>query len=153
MKLTRVRHDDGTSNLKRHVERCEGLTASAEASVLTQFASGCNYKPARHRARLVIWIARRRRPFAIVADQELLDIFADLHAPCKTPSQSTISRDIKDAHALVRATVIKKLAAVDGKIHVSADGWTSPNTISFIGIVVQFVVDGAINVLTLDYVK
>lgn len=151
--VTRVRHDDGTSNLKRHVERCEGKSSSAEANAMTVFASGCTYKAARHRAHLVIWIARRRRPFAIVADPELLEIFAELHAPCKTPSASTISRDMKDAHAVVKKVVIQRLAAVEGKIHVSADGWTAPQAIAFIGVVVQFVEAGLLTVLTLDYVK
>ena len=120
---------------------------------MTLYASGCNYNAARHRARLILWIARRRCPYAIVADSELLDIFTDLHAACKTPSQFTVSRDVKDAHALVRDVVMKKLALVKGKVHISADGWTSPNTISFIGVVVQFVEGKAIKSLTLDYIK
>ena len=64
-----------------------------------------------------------------------------------------MSRDMKDVHKITKAAVICKLAAAPGKIHVVADGWTSPNVISFIGVVVQFVDEGRIHTLTLDYVK
>ena len=126
---------------------------SPEAAALTVYASGCSYKPARHRAHLVLWIACRHRPYTIIADPKLLDIFTDLHAACKTPSQSTISGDIKGAHGLVHDVVVKKLAAAEGKVHILADGWTSPNTIAFIGIVVQFVEGLSITSFMLDYVR
>jgi hypothetical protein len=53
----------------------------------------------------------------------------------------------------VRDVVMKKLASVEGKVHISADGWTSPNMISFIGVVVQFVEGTTIKSFTLDYIK
>ncbi|KAJ3537168.1 hypothetical protein NMY22_g5713 [Coprinellus aureogranulatus] len=84
---------------------------------------------------------------------ELLTIFANLHAPAKTPSASTVSRDMKEIFGWTRDNVIEVLVKIDGKIHLTADGWTSPNTISYLGVTVQFVKDGAIATFPLDFIK
>jgi hypothetical protein len=43
-------------------------------------------------------VVRRNRPFAVVEDDELLDIFHDLrlNSKCVTRSASTVSRDVKE---------------------------------------------------------
>ena len=46
--------------------------------------------------KIALWIARRNRPFSIVEDPELLDIFADLNINCVTPKRRTVSRDMKE---------------------------------------------------------
>ena len=120
---------------------------------MEKFAARSKYTPFRHRTCLVLWVARRGRSFAIVSDEELLKIFAKLNPNVKTVSCWTLSCDVKDVHDLTRDAIIKLLATVVGKVHVMADGWTSPNTISFIGIVIQFVLDGKLHMLTLDFVK
>lgn len=50
-------------------------------------------------------------------------------------------------------TYFLDLQRVPGKLHLVADGWTSPNVISFIGATVQFVNDGKINSVVLDFIK
>jgi hypothetical protein len=100
-----------------------------------------------------LWICRRRRPFAIVEDPELRVIFANLHAPVETPSASTVSRDVKEIFGYTKDNVIKVLGAVEGKVHLTADGWTSPNTIAFLGVTVQFIRDGKIITFPLDFIK
>jgi hypothetical protein len=59
--------------------------------------------------KVALWVARRHRPFAIVEDPELLDIFRDLNNKCKTPSASTISRDVKEIFQLTRPKVAQML--------------------------------------------
>ncbi|KAF6744509.1 hypothetical protein DFP72DRAFT_742987, partial [Ephemerocybe angulata] len=135
--LWRARHDTGTSNLQRHFRSC-APSDGPEAAAMAAYVSGSKYRKARHRFKVLMWIARRRRPYTIIADPELLEIFTDLHGPCQSPSPSTISRDMKEAHKVTKEALVSRLAAVSGKVHIVADGWTSPNTISFIGVVVQY---------------
>ena len=40
-----------------------------------------------------------------------------------------------------------------GKLHVAADGWTSPNVIAFIGATVHWIVDGKVASIILDFIK
>lgn len=93
--ITRARHDESTSNLVRHVKSCEPAS-STQTQALAAYASGSQYNEAKHRMKCALWIARRARPFSIVEDPELLDIFSDLNAGCVTPKRKTISRDIKE---------------------------------------------------------
>jgi hypothetical protein len=43
--------------------------------------------------------------------------------------------------------------AYPGKIHICADGWTSPNVIAFIGATAHWVIDGKMASITLDFIK
>lgn len=40
-----------------------------------------------------------------------------------------------------------------GKLHIGLDGWTSPNVILFLGVVVYLVHDGAMTSMILDFLK
>jgi hypothetical protein len=40
-----------------------------------------------------------------------------------------------------------------GRLHIAADGWTSPNTIAFIGVTVHWIIDGKIVSAILDFIK
>ncbi|KAJ3504337.1 hypothetical protein NMY22_g17960 [Coprinellus aureogranulatus] len=156
--VARRRGVGGTSNdVPASLHKEEGyegrLVASRHPTALALYTSGTRYTAACHHVKLIIWIARCCRPFAIVTDPKLLNIFTDLHGPCKTPSALTISCDIKDAHQFTKLAFIKKLREVEGVIHVSADGWTSPNTIAFIGVIIQYIERGLIQSLTLDFIK
>ncbi|KAJ3505977.1 hypothetical protein NMY22_g17397 [Coprinellus aureogranulatus] len=152
---TRVYYDESTSNFNRHDRECPHAPANAtpESRALVTYVGGSQYSRSRHRLKIVIWIAHRVRPYSIIEDEELLDIFRDLHGPCKTVSRHTLSRDIIEVHGLTKEAVVTWLQTVEGKIHVSGDGWTAPNVISFIGVVVQFVEKASIVSLVLDFVK
>ncbi|KAF5317564.1 hypothetical protein D9619_013219 [Psilocybe cf. subviscida] len=152
IKITRVRHDDGTSNLKRHADSCTPAD-TAEARAMVKYAHGSSYTEASHRVKIAIWISRRRRAFVIAEDSELLEIFTDLNADCVTPKRNTISRDIREIHKLTKESVIKILKSVTGKLHISVDGWTTPNVIAFIGVIVHYVLNGKLESLLLDFVK
>jgi hypothetical protein len=41
--------------------------------------------------KLALWVARRHRPFTIVEDKELVDIFMDLNNKVEVPSRFTVS--------------------------------------------------------------
>ena len=72
---------------------------------MASYSQGSQYSAEKHRMKIALWIARRARPFSIVEDPELLDIFHDLNAKCVTSSRHTVSRDIKEIFAVSREKV------------------------------------------------
>jgi hypothetical protein len=135
------------------------------------YSQGSTYNEATHRMKIALWISRRSRPFSIVEDEELLDIFHDLNARCVTPKRRTVSRDVQEIFALSRLKVGEMLRvcvlyvflgqsslslvfqAYPGKIHIGTDGWTSPQVISFIGLTVHWIINGKIVSAILDFIK
>lgn len=55
--------------------------------------------------KLALWVADSNRPFSIVEDKLLLDIFKDLNPNCVTFSRHTVSRDVKEIFMLSRKQV------------------------------------------------
>src|ERR1700733_3125815 len=99
--IARARHDESTSNLIRHVDRCQPAD-SAEARAIAGFAHGSMYNPATHRMKIALWVVCHHRLFAIVEDEYLLEIFHDLNNKCITPSAGTVSRDVKEIFMLTQ---------------------------------------------------
>ena len=56
-----------------------------------------------------MWCARRHRPFNIVKDDELNEIFHMLYARAEVPHPVTVSRDVKDIFALCKQNVVDVL--------------------------------------------
>ncbi|THH18736.1 hypothetical protein EUX98_g8907 [Antrodiella citrinella] len=135
--VSRVRHDDSTSNLSRHIRICNPKVL-APGTGIEQFAHGSTYNKAHFRFLIALWIARRHRPHAIVSDPELLQLFRMLYAKVEVPSPSTVSRDIREIFLMSRANVAAQLQAHVGRLHLCIDGWTSPNVISFLGVTVHY---------------
>jgi hypothetical protein len=104
MIIGRARHDDSTSNLMCHVHLCE-CKPPAGSGTITSFAHGSTYTPQKHRMKLALWVARRHRPFSIVEDPELVEIFTDLNNKVITPSRHTVSRDVKEIFLISRERV------------------------------------------------
>ncbi|EAU88633.2 hypothetical protein CC1G_01006 [Coprinopsis cinerea okayama7 len=150
--VRRSRDDNSTSNLNKHIERCVP-TPTSQTQTLETFAHGSTYSEAKHRVNITLWAVRRRRPFAIVADPELLQVFTDLRADCVTPKPWTVSRDAQEIHKITRESLIEWFQKFKGRLHVGADGWTSPNVISFIGATVHFAVKGKMESFVLDFIK
>ncbi|KAJ3519443.1 hypothetical protein NMY22_g13198 [Coprinellus aureogranulatus] len=150
--VTRVYYNESTSNLNRHGNSCDAED-TAESRALVAYVKGSSYNPARHRLRIVLWVARRSRAYSIIEDEELQDIFRDLHANCESPSRHTLSRDVIKVHGLTKEAVVEMLVTIDSSIHVAADGWTSPNTIAYIGVTIHYVEKGAMVTLVLDFVR
>jgi hypothetical protein len=59
--------------------------------------------------KIALWVSRRHRPFAIVEDDELIDIFMDLNNKVEVPSESTVSRDVKEIFQISRVRVAQML--------------------------------------------
>ena len=55
--------------------------------------------------KIAIWVACRHRPFAIVDNDELVDIFMDLNNKVQVPSSITVSRDVKEIFGMSRKRV------------------------------------------------
>ena len=106
--VSRVRHDESTSNLVRYSDRCTP-GAMAMSSSIASFAHGSTYSYPKFRVKLALWVARRHRPFSIVEDEELIDIFMDLNNKVEVPSRKTISRDVKEIFQISRAKVAEIL--------------------------------------------
>ncbi|KDQ05969.1 hypothetical protein BOTBODRAFT_94603, partial [Botryobasidium botryosum FD-172 SS1] len=47
--------------------------------------------------------------------------------------------------------VLTPTKTVKGKLHIGVDGWSSPNTISFLGVTLHFHHEGAMRRLILDF--
>lgn len=111
VEITCARHDDSTSNLKRHTEKCSPATTSK--SSISAFAYGSTYSPAKLRMKLALWVTRRHRPFSIVEDPELIEIFLDLNNKAIMPSRQTLARDVQDIFQISRKHISKTLQVCD----------------------------------------
>ena len=119
IKVTRIRHDNSTSNLVRHARSCTGVSTRGSSSIAA-FAQGSTYTPHKFRMKLAIWVARRHRPFTIVEDEELVDIFTDLNNKVEVPSRFTVSRDVKEIFNMscVKVAEILKVCAVHPSLYI-----------------------------------
>jgi hypothetical protein len=88
--------------------KCEGSTTPSSHAI-NDFAHGSKYSKAEFRFLLVSWVTECHRPFAIVDDQPLQDMFRMLYAKVDIPSAATVSRDTKDVHSITKKNVIKVL--------------------------------------------
>lgn len=98
----RARTDDGTGNLGRHISTCDGRSVEPSQSTITTFAAGSTYTKPLMRFKLTKWVTVRNRPYAIIADPKLVDIFRMLYAKVEVPHPSTLSRDVREIFTLAR---------------------------------------------------
>jgi hypothetical protein len=91
--VIRARYEDSTTNLLRHVKGCDPEDPSKQ---IVAFANGSTYSPARFRYLTAMWCARRHRPFVIVEDPELVEMFQMLYGHVNIPSRFMVSRDIQE---------------------------------------------------------
>ncbi|KDQ48998.1 hypothetical protein JAAARDRAFT_51921, partial [Jaapia argillacea MUCL 33604] len=69
------------------------------------------------------------------------------------PSPSTISHNVREMFLLLKSQVAEILQSHFGKLHLAVDGWTSPNVISFLGVVVHLLCNGVMHRFILDFIK
>jgi hypothetical protein len=98
-------------------------------------------------------MARRARPYAIIEDEELREIFLMLRSTIETHSRQTVARDISDMYERSRVAIALHLQSIQHRLHIALDGWTSPNVFSFLSVTIQYFENGAIHGLVLDFVK
>lgn len=75
------------------------------AGTLKEFAHGSSYTPHKFRMKIALWVARRHRPFAIVENSELVEIFKDLNNKAVVPSRHRVSRDVDEIFEMSRKKV------------------------------------------------
>lgn len=63
--------------------------------------------------KLALWVARHHRPFVIVEDDELVEIFTDLNNKVAVPSRFTVSRDVKEIFLMSQVKVSEILEVCD----------------------------------------
>jgi hypothetical protein len=76
---------------------------------MTAFAHGSMYSPSRFRLNLVLWVSRRHRPFSVIEDPELIELFRSLNVNVPIPSRTTLSRDVKEVFQISRTKLISIL--------------------------------------------
>nr|GAT60693.1 predicted protein [Mycena chlorophos] len=91
--------------------------------------------------KLALWVAVRNRPHLAVTDEELVETFRTLQPNVHVPSNDTIGRDIKLILELSIPAVKDFLRNHVGVLHAMLDGWTSPNVLSMVGLIIQLVDD------------
>jgi hypothetical protein len=102
--VTRVRHDNSTSNLVCHV--CDyDETAPPGSGSIAAFTQGSTYIPHKLQMKIALWIACHHQPFSIIEDPELIDILTDLNSKVVTPSQYTVSCDVKEIFQMSQSKV------------------------------------------------
>jgi hypothetical protein len=102
--LARKREEDSTTNLVRHVKSCEGQVVDPSKSI-ANYAQGSTYNKAELRYLVSRWVFECHRPFAIIDDAPLQSILKMLYAKVETPSQTTLSRDVKEIHGISKVHV------------------------------------------------
>jgi hypothetical protein len=121
VKVSRVCHDDSTSNLIHHAKSCDAGTLVGSGSI-REFAHGSTYTPHKLRMKIAIWVACWHRPFAIVKDDELVDIFKDLNNKVEVPSCFTVSQDVNEIFEMSRkqvTAILKVHALIPLPIHTA----------------------------------
>jgi hypothetical protein len=72
---------------------------------MASFAYGSTYSAPKLRMKLSLWVVRRHRLFAIVADPEFIEILTDLNNKVTVPSPTTLSRDVREFFTMSRLKV------------------------------------------------
>ena len=138
--------------MNTHVKSCEPTLAEGDQSIAA-YAHGSSYSEEMFRYGITVWVTKCHRPFAIVEDEPLQHLFRMLYDRVKIPSDTTVSRDVREVFQIAKKAVKAYLSAQKVAIHVVFDGWTAPNVLSFLGVVVAFESNGELVSILLDYVR
>lgn len=69
--VTHARYDSSTGNLTQHVKKC-APKPNAETKAINAYMHGSMYSRSKMCYKLIRWVVRKHRPFAIVEDEDLL---------------------------------------------------------------------------------
>lgn len=103
--VDRADYEESTGNLVRHRNLCDP-DSTPEVELISAYAHGAAYSPSRVRYLLVMWCARRHRPFTIVEDPEFQELMRMLYAKVQLPSRVTVSRDVRLVQVEAKIRVI-----------------------------------------------
>ena len=102
---------------------------------------------------VVAWSAHRARPHAIIEDEELHEILIMHYSATEIHSHQTVACDISNMYEHSRHVIALHLQSIKRQLHITLDGWTSPNVFSFLGVTVQYYEEGKICGFVLDFVR
>ena len=105
---TRARTDSGTTNLLRHADTCSGKKAP-DNQTITKFAQGSTYSTGAFRFLITRWITECHWPFKIIEDPPFQEMLKMLYGRVEIPSDTTISRDVREVHRISKEQVAKVL--------------------------------------------
>ncbi|EUC59470.1 hypothetical protein RSOL_314470 [Rhizoctonia solani AG-3 Rhs1AP] len=123
---------DGTQNLRKAIRRCDARHHVPD-SLAAQTMALIPYSNVMFRVLLVVWCVVSYRPFHTVADQLFFNIVHMLWPDAVVPTPHTLSSDLLYIFGL--ATTRIRDTFLTGA-HLAIDGWSSPLTASFLGVVV-----------------
>ncbi|KAG9079673.1 hypothetical protein FRC06_007593 [Ceratobasidium sp. 370] len=133
---SRTKTGDGTTKLRKGAEKCSQrhLGHSADDTATSEVVVP-PYSEAKHRAILALWSAHSHRSFASLTDKFHRMEVEYLRPGTTLPSSSTISRDVKTIYAKYAPRVREYFLSVNSAVHLAIDGWTSPISESYLGII------------------
>ncbi|CAE6452312.1 unnamed protein product [Rhizoctonia solani] len=88
------------------------------------------------RVLLVVWCVVSYRPFHTVADQLFFNIVHMLWPDAVVPTPHTLSSDLLYIFGLATTRIRDTFLQMETGAHLAIDGWSSPLTASFLGVVV-----------------
>ena len=100
--------EDSTKNLLDHACKCDPAN-TPQLQQLMAFMSSSTYSTAQFQYLLAMWCVRHHRPFNIVKDNELNEIFHMLYVHAEVPHPITVSRDIMDIFRVCKKNVVDVL--------------------------------------------
>ncbi|KEP49957.1 hAT family dimerization protein [Rhizoctonia solani 123E] len=135
---TRDRKDTGnwgTTNLQRAIKKCDKKRGVPD-SLLNTSNDATPFSQLAFRTLLVLWCSVNHRPFHMLSDPLFLDIVHLLRSEATVPCAQTISADLAYLYNLASLRISDLFAESKNAFHLAIDGWSSPLTASFLGIVV-----------------
>lgn len=125
----------------------------ADQSAIKSFTNAGAYSKGELRLETVIWVTLCYRPYKIVTDQPFLNILCICNPNVKMVVDSTVSDSVIEVHKFTLPRVVKMLKDYQGFLHLSFDGWSARNVLSFLGITVHLVKDGQLLSFILDFIE
>ncbi|KAG8769320.1 hypothetical protein FRC12_005039 [Ceratobasidium sp. 428] len=138
----------GTHNLNLAMERCN----KRRGVVLSSSAAPVPYSQSRFRAHLAIWCAVNHRPFSAISDPLFVDFVQLLRPGTNVPDPKRVSLDLTYIYNRLSINVRETFLEIDTAMHLAIDGWSSPLTASFLGIIVFWRENGRMWSSILDFI-
>lgn len=132
------------------------MSSVASIPINKQIGFTSSYTPAKFRYLMAVWVARYNRPFNILEDETLIEMFTMLNSSIdedSIPHRTTRTRDLVDFHAVAVACVSVALQSLPSKLTLCLDGWTSPQSWGWVGITVHYESNGTMRNFGLDFIK
>ncbi|KAF8593275.1 hypothetical protein BDV93DRAFT_447031 [Ceratobasidium sp. AG-I] len=102
---------------------------------------------------LAIWTAVNHRPFHTLSDPLFIEIVRLLRADASVPTPHTVSNDLARIYNQVAVSIQEKFKEMDIAFHLAIDGWSSPLTASFLGVIVFWFEEGKIWRCVLEFIQ